>query len=324
MSHGGFTTRWEGLAFINSPKRTRWTGPYRQIFRDLDGSLTGMLGGTATPFRQYNLWEPVCSVSPPVDVPGLGGVAVSALDGGIACNAAVQVRKVLVDAVDPGSLDWATMGVASDAGTGEARFKPKPAYGWTVVLVNQRTYTLTLGTDVDWQSIRVRYAHEPYVNEGVEAGLAAGVADGTVTPMPPPPSALSPAVRLWQRDDQGAVAAAGDAPEWLGLSFPFADARWEYAVTHNKAGVANLAPAPAGGVPGLPRPWHTIGSGFTEHTAPPSLQPGAWHVMLSTVNATSDHATEGVHDGDAFASDADRFEFAAKPVQVCVGVCVGV
>lgn len=41
MRQGAFTYRWEGLKFVNSPRRTSWSPHYKQIFWDLDGSLGG-------------------------------------------------------------------------------------------------------------------------------------------------------------------------------------------------------------------------------------------------------------------------------------------
>jgi hypothetical protein len=45
LRQGGYTYRMQGLTFINTTRRIRWTRPYKEIVQDLDGSLTGIGGG---------------------------------------------------------------------------------------------------------------------------------------------------------------------------------------------------------------------------------------------------------------------------------------
>ena len=50
LKQGGYTFRFNNLAFTNTSRRVAWTTPYKQIFWDIDGSLTGIANGTATPY----------------------------------------------------------------------------------------------------------------------------------------------------------------------------------------------------------------------------------------------------------------------------------
>lgn len=83
MKQGGYTYRFAGLQFDNTAKRVEWKPPFKQIFFDLDGSLTGHTGGTACPMYDYNRC-PECSE---------GG---SVYDDGLVCDNRVRVRRLQV------------------------------------------------------------------------------------------------------------------------------------------------------------------------------------------------------------------------------------
>jgi hypothetical protein len=53
------TTRFEGLSFTNVDRRILWNWPFKGIFHDLDGSLTGSAGSYASPDWVHNRW-PEC------------------------------------------------------------------------------------------------------------------------------------------------------------------------------------------------------------------------------------------------------------------------
>lgn len=308
MKQGGYTTRWEGMLFVNSPKRVSWVAPFRDIFRDLDGSLSGQRGWV-TPYRAWNHFDTVSSH--PGVVANVDGYAdVDVFDGGLLLSDDVQVRRVALDNVEPAELDWATLYVSSDAGADSDLFKPRDTYGWVFVAVSQRSYSLQLGQDIDWRRLRIKYSHPDYVDEGVDEAVAGEYHRGLATPSPPPATASSPAVRLFMRDDQGAVAAAASAPEWLALSLPFTDARWRFEATHNGATVPSLEDASP---PRLPRPWDVIGTGFTFHASPPLLQPGVLNLMVTSIGSASDHIADG--NPGAYSGSRHRFELQLEPLQ---------
>ena len=46
---GGFETRFEGIKFVNCTQVSQWQWPQEHVHRDMDGSLTGIRGGSLTP-----------------------------------------------------------------------------------------------------------------------------------------------------------------------------------------------------------------------------------------------------------------------------------
>jgi plastocyanin len=97
FKQGGYTYRFENLKFINTPARTRWTCPYKQIFYDLDGSLTGYAGGTTLPYYQFNDWEGDCEM----DDTGTFDKG----HRGMVCNDKVRVRRLQLEGNEPRELD---------------------------------------------------------------------------------------------------------------------------------------------------------------------------------------------------------------------------
>lgn len=98
MRQGAYTYRFERLWWENSPMKTRWTCPYKQIFLDLDGSLTGYVGGTAMPFYKFNEWDGHCTRSNSSYSLGWGA-------GGMVCNENVRVRRLQINGHHPVDLD---------------------------------------------------------------------------------------------------------------------------------------------------------------------------------------------------------------------------
>jgi hypothetical protein len=153
LKQGGYTVRFRGLRFVNCSQRVAWVEPYKEIFFDLDGSLTGIASGTATPYYGFNEWTPTCTRQ------GL------ALDSGLLCDASVRVRRVQIDGVNPREMDFKWAAISSDAGRGRIRFLPKEIYGWVIPMVNQRAYNLTWETLIDWRTLSLRYSEPEYVAE---------------------------------------------------------------------------------------------------------------------------------------------------------------
>lgn len=89
---GARTVTVEGLSFDSSvPQRIRYQYPYRAIFHDQDGSLTGQgKKSWATPYWPHND-QPECKVS-------------TAEHDGIVCPRSVQVRRVAFWGYAPGSF----------------------------------------------------------------------------------------------------------------------------------------------------------------------------------------------------------------------------
>jgi hypothetical protein len=93
MKQGGYTVRFERLEFVNTSQRIKWTAPFRDIFWDLDGSLTGSVNGTTSPFTGFNNWPSECEQKSLL------------LDSGIVCNYPVRLRRLQIDGVDPREVD---------------------------------------------------------------------------------------------------------------------------------------------------------------------------------------------------------------------------
>eukprot|EP00731_Ephydatia_muelleri_P028251 Em0019g1124a len=49
VNDGGFETRFEGIKFVNCTQVSQWQWPHEHLHRDMDGSLTGIRGGSLTP-----------------------------------------------------------------------------------------------------------------------------------------------------------------------------------------------------------------------------------------------------------------------------------
>lgn len=81
---GGRTTSWSGLYFdpATVPRKIRYQIPYRDIFFDVDGSLTGMGPGSwATPYFLHND-QPECAY------------LADAYDG-LICDSSIQLRRIV-------------------------------------------------------------------------------------------------------------------------------------------------------------------------------------------------------------------------------------
>jgi len=150
---GGYTVRFDGLQFINVARRTHWNPPKKDIFIDLDGSLSGQPNSTVTPFYAFNNW-PEC--------PQAG----SLFEYGLVCNSSVQVRRLQIDGVNPRELDFQVLQLKSDAGNGTIRFRPKESYGWVGPVVNSHRYKASFISLVDWESMKIRYSEPEYVLPG--------------------------------------------------------------------------------------------------------------------------------------------------------------
>ena len=158
---GGNTFRFERLAFYNSDKRTSWTAPFKQIFFDLDGTLTGYVNGTTTPHYKFHenshCWK---------DEDGK-------FDGGTVCDGSVRVRKFQVDGHSPRELNWQSF-VFHPMNQPEYSdvieyMRGKDVVGWVATLVTSQWYEASVDTLVDWRSFRFRYGEPAYIM--MDAGM---------------------------------------------------------------------------------------------------------------------------------------------------------
>jgi hypothetical protein len=94
LRQGGYTFRWQGLTFVNSPQRVLWTEPRKDIWLDLDGTLSGSTNGWVTPYYAWNDLRPNCVHADYV------------YDFGIVCDNTVTIRRLKVDNVRPTELNF--------------------------------------------------------------------------------------------------------------------------------------------------------------------------------------------------------------------------
>ena len=151
---GGYTYRFANLSFVNSAKRTTWESPYKDIFQDVDGSLTGWVNGTALPYWGWNNW-PSC----PRDTVGTFAF-------GSVCDNTTQVRRLVIDNVLPGNpgLYGINLNISSAAGWGSLSWRPKEEYGWVGPVVNTHNYVMRWQSLSDWYQMDITYSNPAYLN----------------------------------------------------------------------------------------------------------------------------------------------------------------
>ena len=165
LSQGGFTIRTNNLKFVNSHKRLLHTAPFKEIWMDMDGSLTGQVNASVTFARAHNQWAE-CRVD-----------ATGALDFGLVCDPSVRIRRVQFDGVTPKEMDFLYMLYTQATGLGQISgipagqqpgsagigFLPKEIYGWVMPMVTSHFYSATWLTRMDWRTIKIRYSEPDYV-----------------------------------------------------------------------------------------------------------------------------------------------------------------
>ena len=154
---GGYTYRVKNLRFINSTVRTYWNDPPKEIFHDLDGSLTGYVNGTATPYYAWNEW-PECVRQ---------GANFTL---GLVCNGQVRVRRMQMSQVAPNQLNYLNLAVQGQGATtnvtGVMPFRPTELYGWVLPMVTNKAHSITFsGSSIDWTQMLLRYSEPEYVRD---------------------------------------------------------------------------------------------------------------------------------------------------------------
>lgn len=150
---GGYTYRWQRLTWENTTVRTYWNDPKKDIFWDLDGTLSDV--GPNTTVVPYWGWNnaPEC----PRDMVGT-------YQYGHVCNSSVQVRRIQIDNVLPSNLYWMNMNVSSNFGWSALPFRPKEIYGWVYPAVNRYWYKHGfIGSLSDWRTVSIRYSEPEYL-----------------------------------------------------------------------------------------------------------------------------------------------------------------
>ena len=164
---GARTITFEGLEFYDTPRKIRYQYPWKAIFYDRDGSLTGQGAHSfATPYQKHHE-QPECLFSEEV---------IDEFDG-VTCDPSVQVRRVAFHSASLGSLfprmvmrfiryDDDFFGVMSNetqqewlvtkSNYGQVNYKPKkdPANGWATPLVTGHKYKIHWGmTGLDFEGM---------------------------------------------------------------------------------------------------------------------------------------------------------------------------
>jgi len=150
---GGYTVRVSGLAFENVTCRVSWGSPFKDIFLDLDGSLSGIVNGTAAPFYAFNNFPECPRAGPELSLATL-------------CGASTPLRRLQIDGVGPGQMDLTPFLLASAAGNDTTAFRTTELYGWAAPIVANKPYDASFRTMADWTSMRLRYSEPELVTPG--------------------------------------------------------------------------------------------------------------------------------------------------------------
>lgn len=164
MNQGGFTTRYEGLKFVNTPKRIVWSETKKEILWDLDGSLAGVEDSMVTRSYKHLHWPEECTVLDPYY-----------FTDSIRCGSAtssVRIRRMQVDDVTPSQLSFTDVIVRSAVGEDEFFFLPLDSYGWVfpVVTGGNRSYSMDW-RDAGISAYRMRYTlgRDVYLLESINS-----------------------------------------------------------------------------------------------------------------------------------------------------------
>ena len=136
---GGFETRYSGITFQDSPKIARWQWAHEHVHRDMDGSLTGVVGGALVPTT--GILPPDSCESHPSS--SEGGVP------GSLCNSAVEFGRAGFVNPTP-SLNFADMIFSNQYGNTTVEYQQKrlvTGQGYTALLPLQELYYIQWESD---------------------------------------------------------------------------------------------------------------------------------------------------------------------------------
>jgi len=160
MNQGGMTARYQGLKFVNTTKRIKWSDTKKEILWDLDGTLAGVPDSMITRSYGHLNFPTECTV-----------LATNVYDNSIRCGSAtssVRIRRMQLESVTPGQLSYTDLVVRSSVGEGEFYFLPLDTYGWVfpVLTGGNRSYSLVWrDAGISAYTLRYTLARDPYLIE---------------------------------------------------------------------------------------------------------------------------------------------------------------
>uniref|UniRef100_A0A0G4ICS1 PA14 domain-containing protein n=1 Tax=Chromera velia CCMP2878 TaxID=1169474 RepID=A0A0G4ICS1_9ALVE len=170
FSQGAFTYRTRNMKYPGSNVHVTWRSPFKEIFWDMDGTLTGAGANTfTTPSYEFSAAHPACSA---------GG---SQVDSGIICT--VPVRKIEFRDYEPREIARKDIMLYSMAQPDPATpnpdpkndtvgdgwdgipFRPRDFSGWAVPAPVGRWYNVTWRSSVqaNFQKMKIVYSTKEYV-----------------------------------------------------------------------------------------------------------------------------------------------------------------
>lgn len=158
---GARTVKTVQLQFFNVLKRIKYTTPYRGIFYDLDGSLTGIGANTWATFNYPHLMQKECTLSKTVH-------------DGVICDNSISLRRIAFHSATPSSLfrgmaqmilKWDDEQLAAQPNVTEymldkkqwteniIKDKKSPGNAWTAVYVTGHKYRFHFGTGINFENL---------------------------------------------------------------------------------------------------------------------------------------------------------------------------
>eukprot|EP00761_Pharyngomonas_kirbyi_P010107 gb/GECH01010125.1/.p1 GENE.gb/GECH01010125.1/~~gb/GECH01010125.1/.p1 ORF type:complete len:3495 (+),score=610.83 gb/GECH01010125.1/:1-10485(+) len=136
-NQGGYTTYFEGLSFFNCTRRIRWGWPYKEIYHDNDGTLTGIPHASAINDWDY-LRSDKCIYNESLS--------------GLVCPSEVPIRRAALHRMRPGSLRWKDIIVKTIWGESRISYQDKsnPKHGWVFLMHDSQVHNVFVDHWVDW------------------------------------------------------------------------------------------------------------------------------------------------------------------------------
>ena len=136
-NNGGFTYKLSGLSFLNSPNKIAWRWMHEAVYHDLDGTLTGIVGGKAVPTSGI-LPNDKCTHN-------VAGMSVNAHVPGSICQADVEFNRWSFNQAVPESLVSKNVSFVNQFGSTYSEYKSKRVthkQGWMVLLPSNYDYKM--------------------------------------------------------------------------------------------------------------------------------------------------------------------------------------
>ena len=136
-NNGGFTYKVSGFTFQNSPNKIIWRWMHEGVYHDLDGSLTGIVGGKAVATSGI-LPSDKCTHN-------AAGMNVNAKVPGSICQADVEFNRWSFNKALPESLEAKNVSFVNKFGSTYCQFQSKRVThksGWMVLLASNYDYKM--------------------------------------------------------------------------------------------------------------------------------------------------------------------------------------